>query len=723
MSTELERTLGLSELARAWARRLQSTVAPHDALVVVGGPASLLGRHFPLDRSAGRITVGRGATAGARGAADPISLDSAFLSAPHAALEAVPEGWQLVDLQSSNHSYVGTVRVERQRLVYGDEVRLGELVLLYISADLERLPSHVVDAASGLLGATVFEAEAARLAASSGGALALLLLHCPGLREQLADQPSPELALLPRRIGAALLAALEGAVLGRLQVDRFAAAWNDDAEAARGKAEEARDSLAALTLGCGLGPPRAVLCRAHRPQRVPALLASAASELEQSGPPLVEAELEAQRPLLGQPQLLAALLAAPELSLLLLVLADEDGLRHRLGHAQLSTCRFRLHRLARRIDPCVAPVVGLLGERVLVLGCAEPGDAARLAEELSRGFQEELRGLPDLAGERLSATLLDAEERRALQRGRDLERLLLEAAEGTSLFGGERLEVEGLPAPLAAPYALIWSLGSEVGRLRAIFQAAEAAARFVACGALSALARWGSVESQARLRPLLVRSRRPTLSLGDWVALLRQLQPELASLDEPLGQLLAGAVTGGGGAPLARLLERDLLPARNAFVHGGAASETWGAARAQALLRELHQLLRALAPLREASLLAVLETRPRRGGGARATVRLLSGPRETFELRQVELRTGAEALFPDSVYLCSEDYRQALELQPLVRLSPCPRCDRDEIFLAEGLPLPGGRLELRAASTGHALRWRPALEELPEGWVRLLADS
>ncbi len=221
----LERTLGLSELARSWAERLQlGELAGHDALVVVGWPRTLLGRHFALDRSAGRISIGRGSQAKDRAATDPIYLDSPFVSSPHAALEAVPEGWALVDLQSSNHTYVGTVRVDRQRLVYGDEVRLGDVVLLYLSAELERLPSHVVDAASGLLTARVFEAEAARLAEVSGaGELFLLLVRCTGLREQLAEQAAPGLTELAGRLGAALLDTLEGTVLGRLQADLFAA--------------------------------------------------------------------------------------------------------------------------------------------------------------------------------------------------------------------------------------------------------------------------------------------------------------------------------------------------------------------------------------------------------------------------------------------------------------------------------------------------------------------
>jgi hypothetical protein len=174
---------------------------------------------------------------------------------------------------------------------------------------------------------------------------------------------------------------------------------------------------------------------------------------------------------------------------------------------------------------------------------------------------------------------------------------------------------------------------------------------------------------------------------------------------------------------LAHLVERRLLPQRNRFVHGEVAPrEERSAEQANQLLAELNDLLRCLMPLQELQLLTVLETSPRRSGGARALIRVHTGARENFEVRQVHVRW-QHPLYPGSSYLATSDYRDLLELLPLVKLQLCPRCDREEIFVADGLARVDAQLEMTAISTGHRLRWRPGAEEVPEPLSALLLPT
>ena len=59
-----------------------------------------------------------------------------------------------------------------------------------------------------------------------------------------------------------------------------------------------------------------------------------------------------------------------------------------------------------------------------------------------------------------------------------------------------------------------------------------------------------------------------------------------------------------------------------------------------------------------------------------------------------------------------------------MRLQLCPRCDREELFVADSLAAAAGEpIDLSAVSTGHRLRWVPTADDLPEGLVKLLAGS
>jgi hypothetical protein len=694
MSDKLASTLGLTQLAQAWSRRLGQT--ERDALVVIQGPAELLGCRFPLRRDAGRIEITRG-EAGPRTPGDAIRLPSAYISEPHAALEATASGWRVVDLESNNRTYVGTVKVSCQDLVYGDEIRLGDVVLVYVTAERSALPAHAVDQASGLLAARVMVAEATRLCAE-GERPGLLLLRLEGLRERLAV-PGGDAGALVRAAGRRLLELWgDGVLVGRLEADLLLVAWGAVPADLPAEGQKTRDALSALLSPHGLKVRGVVLQRARH---LPRMLACAFAALPRAGDQILEAELEAGE-LLADSALLRELAAQPDLPLLVVTLEDEDQLRHHLGHDGLAACRWQLRRVVARQE---APLSGVLDDRLFVVGLSSPAEAGAVTDSL----REQLRG--ELQGPGLRTALSTGARPSKLD---ELRRVLSRAVESTEELG-PREPVETLPTPVAAPYSLVWVVASNTARVKAILDCADVLTRFAAAAAISAVA---PGEAGEEIREALQKRSRRRLPLGEWVALLRALAPALEGAGCQVVAVLRRALgVDRRGPRLAALLERALLPRRNRFAHGGSAPP------AGELLTELNELVRLLAPLAELQLVTVLESSPRRSGGTRATLRIHTGPRENFEVRQVDLRHPGP-VFVGSSYLVTLDYREVLELSPLTHFGRCPRCDREELFVAESLPGRSGEaLELSAVSTGHRLSWTPTADDLPEGLVALLGDE
>lgn len=730
----LQTTLGMTQLAQTWCRRLEaagsSVGASHDALVVLQGPAQIVGTRFPLQRQDSPITITRGEPTGERQLGDLIMLPSAYISDPHAVLETVVRGWQITDLDSSNHLYVGTVKVQQQRLVYGDEVVLGDVVLIYVPAQRGSVPPHVLDKPSGLLTARVFVAEAARL---GGSGLGLLLLRVEGLREQLAGlqvtsppavtagSPGPVIELV-RKIGDALMERFtDGVVLGRLETDLFAAAFSAATlEELKVSAEQASGDIARLG-----GSARCVIATGvqSREVRLTQLLSCALAAME-SAPPgreVVVATLEdVVDQVLPDQALLSRLLRGSVPVLLLLSIEDEDSVRHRLGHDRLGAMRWQLRRLVARAAQSWPgpPLSGVLDDRIMVVGVEDQTAAQRIADALQEEFKQQVG-----ASYGLSVAILAGGDPPPAS-GKALRRHLLAAAEsatGSGLGAGARLPVDGLPTPVAAPYSLIWVVASHTAQVKTILDVTDVTSRFVASALVAAVSHFSQESARDRAAATLQGRRGQGLSMGAWVALMRALAPYLDET-EPISCVLRRTLgLSKRGVMLAHLLERQLLPHRNRFVHGEVAPrEERSAEQAQQLLTELNDLLRCLMPLQELQLLTVLETSPRRSGGARALIRVHTGARENFEVRQVHVRWQRSPLYPGSSYLATTDYRHLLELLPLVKFQLCPRCDREEIFVADGLPRVDAPLEMTAVSTGHRLRWRPSSEDLPEALAALL---
>jgi GGDEF domain-containing protein len=735
----LDTTLGLTQLARTWIRRLgqleSDPLAAEDALVVVQGPPEIVGLRLPLDRGSQRILLSRGSLVELqqRAAADPVGLPSCYVSAPHAALEAGSDGWTISDLGSSNHTYVGTVKVQRQRLIYGDEIRVGDVALVYVSAERGAMPPHVVDPCSGLLTSRVFIAEATRLLEGSedGEPLSLLVVHVNGLRERLAGPRSPgeeegdkRDSVLIRRAGAELMELFEeGAVLGRLGIELLAAAWKpSDRDQHRDQARRVRQALSALIEPRGLDARCVALFHAGEGARLPQILSCCLAALE--GPHIadddgvMEAELEHLGRFLLDGDLLTRIATERLPVLLALAIGDEDSLRHRIGHDRLGAYRWVLRRLvaSSAID---APLLGVLDQRVFVVGLDHEDPAHRLGEQLRQQLQREMSGDPETAHHDLCFSVL---ERPSVDDSKALRRQLLAAVEqGGAVVEGERLPVGRLPTPVATPYSLIWVVTSHTARVKTILDAAEVATRFVAAAMVAAVASESAGLQRDQARSALSRRRHRRLPLGEWVALIRELAPAFEGFQGPIAQVLRRSLgISHRGVLLTHLLEHQILPQRNHFTHGELAPrEERSAGQASSLLGELNKLLRCLAPLGELQLLTVLESSPKRSGGTRASVRVHTGPRENFEVLQVDVRSG-EPLFPASSYLATLDYRHLLELSPLLRLQLCPRCDREEIFLTENLVCSGATQQMAAISTGHRLRWSLDAEDLPQGLADLL---
>jgi hypothetical protein len=263
-------------------------------------------------------------------------------------------------------------------------------------------------------------------------------------------------------------------------------------------------------------------------------------------------------------------------------------------------------------------------------------------------------------------------------------------------------------------------VASQTARVKTILDCAEVITRFLTCTAIAAAAAASGAPGGEVLRE---RTRR-RLPLGEWVALLRAIAAALPSDAGPVVDTLGEALgVGRRGVRLARLLERELLPRRNRFAHGELGPrEPHSADQARELLAELNQLVRQIAPLSDLQLVTILESSARRSGGARATVRVHTGPRENFEIRQIDVRH-PDPLYVGSSYLMTLDYRERLELSPLVRLQLCPQCDREELFVADSLPGRAGEpMDLSAVSTGHRLRWTPSEDDLPHGLSVLLTS-
>lgn len=107
-----------------------STDGGQDCLVVIYAPSSnQLGKRFSLVESSVRI---------GRGAENHVVLDSDSVSRRHARIEVLGGDYRIVDMRSTNGTYVNDELIEETQLRRGDQIKIGDTILKFLSgADLE----------------------------------------------------------------------------------------------------------------------------------------------------------------------------------------------------------------------------------------------------------------------------------------------------------------------------------------------------------------------------------------------------------------------------------------------------------------------------------------------------------------------------------------------------------------------------------------------------------
>ncbi len=107
-----------------------STEGGQDCLVVIYAPTSnQLGKRFALPD--GNVQIGRGTE-------NDVVLHSDSVSRRHARIEVRGGAYHLVDLHSTNGTYVNDELVDSQPLDRGDQIKIGDTILKFLSgADLE----------------------------------------------------------------------------------------------------------------------------------------------------------------------------------------------------------------------------------------------------------------------------------------------------------------------------------------------------------------------------------------------------------------------------------------------------------------------------------------------------------------------------------------------------------------------------------------------------------
>ena len=106
------------------------TGAGQDCLVVIYAPSSnQLGKRSPL--ASGGVRIGRGAE-------NDVVLLSDSVSRSHARIEVRADGYHVVDLHSTNGTYVNDELVQERQLHRGDQIKIGDTILKFLSgAELE----------------------------------------------------------------------------------------------------------------------------------------------------------------------------------------------------------------------------------------------------------------------------------------------------------------------------------------------------------------------------------------------------------------------------------------------------------------------------------------------------------------------------------------------------------------------------------------------------------
>jgi transcriptional regulator with GAF, ATPase, and Fis domain len=100
-------------------------------LEAVSGP--LKGKLFPL--AGGEVSIGRDPS-------NEISLLDSLVSRRHCIIRKEADGFRLQDLESRNNTFISGVPVKDRVLVHGDQIRVGNSILVFQGADTEAIPGN-----------------------------------------------------------------------------------------------------------------------------------------------------------------------------------------------------------------------------------------------------------------------------------------------------------------------------------------------------------------------------------------------------------------------------------------------------------------------------------------------------------------------------------------------------------------------------------------------------
>jgi diguanylate cyclase (GGDEF)-like protein len=97
--------------------------------VIYAPSQSQLGKRFPL--SEGAVIIGRGSD-------NDVVLQSDSVSRRHARIESRCDGYHVLDIRSTNGTWVNDEPIRERKLCRGDQIKVGDTILKFLSgADLE----------------------------------------------------------------------------------------------------------------------------------------------------------------------------------------------------------------------------------------------------------------------------------------------------------------------------------------------------------------------------------------------------------------------------------------------------------------------------------------------------------------------------------------------------------------------------------------------------------
>ncbi len=190
-------------------------------LVIISGDA--IGQRFELGNQ--EVSIGRGDTC-------TICVNTDQVSRKHATVQCVLGRYYLIDLRSTNGTFVNEQKVERAKLMDGDQIRVGKTVLKYTESHIEqRYFEHAfnlasMDALTGAFNKRYFDetfGKEAQRAQQTGLPLSIVLFDIDHFKKVNDTFGHPAGDAVLKNVASAVSAQLrEGDALFRVGGEEFA---------------------------------------------------------------------------------------------------------------------------------------------------------------------------------------------------------------------------------------------------------------------------------------------------------------------------------------------------------------------------------------------------------------------------------------------------------------------------------------------------------------------